>query len=189
VPITLQPYIADNSWYWGTSGSSGNGVAVQKITLNGSYQAPWGLTITANYLWGNHGYSTATYAADPTLTSAAGSYRVIPLGRAVNAAANGNLAFNTCTAAVAIDNVGCLIPRYTVQTPDISKLDMRVTKAINTGTRVKVNAILDVFNVLNRVNVQGTALGLTTATFGQPSTSTNVTYYPRMAQLAFRVTF
>ena len=97
--------------------------------------------------------------------------------------------FNTCTAALAIDAVGCLIPRFTVQTPDIKKLDLRVTKVINTGTRVKLSAILDVFNVLNRVNVSGTAVGLTTATFGQPSTSTNVTYYPRMAQLAFRVTF
>jgi len=180
VPITLQPYVADNTWY-------DNPVA-QKITLNGSYQAPWGLTIAANYLWGNHGFSTPTYAADPTLTSSSGSYRVVPLGNAPATAA-GLALVPACTAALAIDKVGCLIPRFTLQTPDISKLDVRLTKAINTGTRVKLNAILEVFNVLNRVNVSGTAAGLTTANFGQPSTSTNITYYPRMAQLAFRATF
>ena len=67
---------------------------------------------------------------------------------------------------------------------------MRQTKLINTVTRVKLNSILEVFNVLNRVNYASVGTTLSTAaTFAQPTSSTNVTYYPRMAQLAFRVTF
>jgi hypothetical protein len=180
-PIALQPYINDNSWY--------RTPVVQKITINGSYQAPWGLTIGANYLWGNNTWTTPTFSADPTGTGSNGTYRVIPVGRTPVPAALA-MGFQACSAAGAVDPVGCLIPRYSVQQPDISKLDMRLTKAINTGTRVKLNAILEVFNVLNRVNYSSVATVLSTAaTFGQPTSSTNVTYYPRMAQLAFRATF
>jgi hypothetical protein len=188
VPITLQPYIADNTW-WAAP-------IVQKITFNGSYQAPWGLTLSANYLWGNHSCAagsptcaTPTYSADPTLTSNSGSYRLVPVGRAPVSSALA-MGFQPCTAANAVDPIGCLIPRNSLLPPDISKLDVRLTKAINTGTRVKLNAILEVFNVLNRINYlsYGTVLS-TAATFGLPTSSTNVTYYPRMAQLAFRATF
>ena len=180
-PITLQPYINTGTWYWAP--------ATQKITVNGSYNAPWGVTVAANYLWGNVTWVTPTYAADPTSLGSSGTFRVIPLGKSpvANALSAG---FSGCTAGAAVDTIGCLIPRLSDQQPGISKLDMRVTKNFNTGTRIKLQAILEVFNVLNHVNYVSTGSSLSTAaTFGVPSSSTNVTYYPRMAQLAFRATF
>ena len=47
---------------------------------------------------------------------------------AANALAQG---FQACTLATAVDSVGCLIPRLSFQQPNISKLDMRLTKNIN----------------------------------------------------------
>jgi len=175
-PIALSPAIADGTWYL-------DGSQRQKVTANAIWQLPYGLQLSGVYLYGDQGWATPSASSDIYL-SGAGAARV-------QAPFAGVPGFS-CTAASENVAGGCLIPRNLVKLPSIKKLDMRLTKSINLSTRVKLQAIAELFNVLNTVNYDPTkwvtSLG-NPATYSTAGASSNIQYYPRMAQFGFRATF
>jgi hypothetical protein len=175
-PIAISPAIADGTWYLDTGQR-------QKITANAIWQLPHGFQLSGVYLYGDQGWATPAPSTDLYL-SGAGAARV-------QAPFAGVPGFS-CTLAAETVVGGCLIPRNLIKLPSIKKLDVRVAKTIAVGTRVRLQGIAEVFNVLNTVNYDPTkwvtSLG-NLATYTTPGASSNIQYYPRMAQFAFRATF
>ena len=66
-----------------------------------------------------------------------------------------------------------------------SQLDLRIARSFSVKKTVKVQAILDVFNLFNADNPNGFDGYLESPTFGQPSEFGD----PRQAQLGFRIEF
>jgi hypothetical protein len=85
------------------------------------------------------------------------------------------------------------VPRNSGRLPASSAVDMRVSRAFNLGSRVRSEAIIEVFNLFNRTNFTdvnnvfgaGAYPSQPLLTFGQFTQAGP----PRQAQLAVRVTF
>jgi hypothetical protein len=75
--------------------------------------------------------------------------------------------------------------RSTFRNPGFINIDMSLIKNNRITEHVNAQFRFEVFNVLNRVNLQGVNGNLASSTFGR-STST---YDPRIIQLGARVTF
>jgi hypothetical protein len=84
---------------------------------------------------------------------------------------------------------GCLVARNAFVMTSIKKLDLRLTRRFKLGSRARIDGILEVFNVLNTPNYQSYVTNLSATNYGAPSASSNIQYYPRMAQLGFRAAF
>ena len=69
------------------------------------------------------------------------------------------------------------------------KLDLRLSKSIATASRLKLQGIVEAFNVLNTKNLTNFNGIVTASTYLQPASSTDVFYQPRQLQFAIRVTY
>ena len=90
-----------------------------------------------------------------------------------------------------LDASGRVLPKNGERTrKNDYKLDIRLSKTLRTG-RVSVQAMADIFNVLNTANWDRDFYGRTygTATYLQPGSSTNLFFQPRQVQFGFRVTY
>jgi hypothetical protein len=116
------------------------------------------------YIAGDNGYGTAQAGADPR-------------AQGVN---TGRLRTN-----------GTLIPRNNLNFAPLHRVDMRVQRRFAVGSRVRLDGILEIYNVLNRKNYDPTLYTLNelNARYGQPNSSTALAYAPRMLQLGFRAAF
>jgi hypothetical protein len=66
---------------------------------------------------------------------------------------------------------------------------MRFQQRIPLGSRVRLDGQFEVFNAFNRFNPSGYVTNESNIRFGEPTTSTNIAYAPRVIQLGFRATF
>ncbi|MQA28448.1 MAG: hypothetical protein GEU82_01220 [Luteitalea sp.] len=132
-----------------------------RVTLNGIWEIGAGVQVSGLYLFGDNGYATPTSGVDALATGGSG-------GR------------------VRAD--GSLIARNSFDLPSIQRVDMRLQKRFRVG-RMKIDGIVEVFNVFNRANYGSIVLNESNASFGQPTQNLNVAYQPRSLQLGFRAAF
>jgi len=88
-----------------------------------------------------------------------------------------------------LNAAGATIPRNSERTAKNDyKLDLRASKTVPVG-RVRLQGILEAFNVLNTKNLTGYNGVFGSNTYLQPSSSTDIFYQPRQVQLGFRVSY
>ncbi len=89
-----------------------------------------------------------------------------------------------------LDATGRTVPRNSERTAKNDyKLDVRLSKSFTTAGRVRLQGILEAFNVLNTRNLTNYNGIVTASTYLQPASSTDVFYQPRQLQFAVRVTY
>ena len=66
---------------------------------------------------------------------------------------------------------------------------MRLSKTFTMAGRLRLQGIVEAFNVLNTENMTGYNGIITASTYLQPASSTEVFYQPRQLQFAVRVTY
>jgi hypothetical protein len=66
---------------------------------------------------------------------------------------------------------------------------MRLQQRIPLGGNLRVDGMLEIFNVFNHANYGSYTTNESNALFGQPSFNSNIAYWPRVMQLGVRLTF
>jgi hypothetical protein len=137
-----------------------------RAVVNGIYQAPFGFQVSGLYFFGN---GTAQQITPGTTDIRdLGNNGDYPNRRRLN---------------------GEIIPRNNFQGPSVHRVDLRIQQRIPLGGRVRFDAQAEVFNAFNRFNPSSYVTNESNIRFGQPNSSTNLAYAPRVLQLGFRVAF
>jgi hypothetical protein len=84
---------------------------------------------------------------------------------------------------------GSIVPRNTFTGKAIHRVDMRLQQRIPLGGNLRVDGMLEIFNVFNHANYGSYTTNESNALFGQPSFNANIAYWPRVMQLGVRLTF
>lgn len=84
---------------------------------------------------------------------------------------------------------GSIIERNDFVGDSIHRLDMRIQRGFALPGQVRLDGILEVFNVFNRANYGSYVTNEASPSFGRPSRNPNVAYAPRMLQLGIRAIF
>jgi hypothetical protein len=84
---------------------------------------------------------------------------------------------------------GSIIPRESFVGDPIHRVEMRLLQRIPLHGKANIAGSFEVFNLFNRKNYGSYNLTETSPQFGQPNSSTNLSYAPRTVQLGFRLTF
>jgi hypothetical protein len=88
-----------------------------------------------------------------------------------------------------LDAQGHVLAKNSERTPSWdNKLDLRIVKSIRIA-RLNVQAMADVFNILNITNYGSFGTTFGTAQYLKPAFTSNTFYQPRMVQVGFRVTY
>jgi len=85
--------------------------------------------------------------------------------------------------------VGSIIPRASFVGTPLHRVELRLLQRIPLHGKANLAGSLEVFNLFNRKNYGSYNLTETSAGYGQPNSSTNLSYAPRTVQLGFRLTF
>jgi hypothetical protein len=133
-----------------------------RAVLNGIWEPGLGFQLSGLYFYGSGQRFATTYGGDRRQMGAASTNRLRP--------------------------DGTIVPRNNFVGRPIHRLDMRFQRRFNLG-HVKLDGMLEVFNLFNHENYGTYVTNEASASYGQPSANVNVAYQPRMAQLGFRVTF
>ena len=136
-----------------------------RAVFNGIWDVGYGFQLSGIYFYGSgeHFALTSGAGVSTTLMGAAGSDR--------------------------LRTNGTIVPRNSFIGRPIERLDTRLQRHFKAGPHVGADGILEVFNVFNRANYGGYVTNESSLQFGQPSSSTNLSYAPRSLQLGFRLTF
>jgi hypothetical protein len=173
-------------------GEYATSTAFQRNTMRGwaLFQLPWRLSISGSYAYGSGTRYNATIATAPYGKPGANRLNLTATGAATNAITIPAAMLDRWGGPAAI-NSGDVIPRNALSGTTYSKLDLRVTKDVVLGGRLKASLMAEVYNLFNHANYTGFNTQLsatsaaTTARFGQPSAAD----IARQGQLAFRLTF
>jgi len=84
---------------------------------------------------------------------------------------------------------GTIIPRDSFVGQPIHRVEMRLLQRIPLHGKANLAGSLEVFNLFNRKNYGAYTLNESSSQFGNPASSTNLSYAPRTVQLGFRFTF
>ncbi|MEP7118808.1 MAG: hypothetical protein ABI880_14560, partial [Acidobacteriota bacterium] len=85
--------------------------------------------------------------------------------------------------------VGDVVPRDALKGLPLHRVDARVAKDFPLPGGMKIGLIAEVFNILNHKNYGAYQSVLNNAGFGQPRQNLLNAYQPRVAQVAFKVSF
>jgi len=89
-----------------------------------------------------------------------------------------------------LDATGRTVARNSQRTPKNDyKLDLRLSKIFKTPSRVRLQGMVEGFNILNTKNMTNYNGVVTASTYLQPASSTDGFYQPRQLQFAFRVMY
>ena len=89
-----------------------------------------------------------------------------------------------------LDATGATVGRNSERTAKNDyKLDLRVTKSFNVTNRIRLQGIVEGFNILNTRNMTNYNGVVTASTYLQPASSTDTFYQPRQLQFALRVLY
>ena len=161
VQVTNIPLAADLVPQYGLAA----GDQRHRAIVNGIWSLPYKLQLSGSYFYGSGARANVTCGCgDPSKTGISG--------------ASPSLRLN-----------GTVIPRNSFVGDPLHRVDLRVTEQIPLGGRVKLDGILEVFNVFNHVNYGSYTLVESNSNFGKPAQNTELAYAPRMLQLGFRLTF
>jgi hypothetical protein len=133
--------------------------------FNGIWQLAYGFELSGIYFYGSGEHFAVTSGAgvSTTLIGAAGSDR--------------------------LRKNGTIVDRNSFVGHPIHRLDMRLQRHFKIDGRLGGDGILELFNVFNRANYGGYVTNETSPQYGQPTSSTNLSYAPRSLQLGFRLAF
>jgi len=84
---------------------------------------------------------------------------------------------------------GTIMPRNSLVGDPIHRVDLQLRKRLPIVGRVAVDGVFEVFNLFNHANYGSYTTNESSTQYGQPSSSANIAYQPRMLQLGFRATF
>jgi len=84
---------------------------------------------------------------------------------------------------------GTIVPRNNFVGEPIHRVDMRVQQRIPLGGSLRLDGMLEMFNVFNHANYGSYTTNESNALFGQPSFNANIAYWPRVLQLGVRLAF
>ena len=84
---------------------------------------------------------------------------------------------------------GTIIDRNAFVSDPIHRVDMRIQQRIPLGGRVGIDAMFEIFNLLNHKNFGSYNTNESNANFGQPAPNSNIAYLPRVMQVGFRLSF
>ena len=84
---------------------------------------------------------------------------------------------------------GSIVPRNDFVGDPVHRVDLRLQQRVPIAGRLRIDGILEVFNVLNHANYGLYTTVESNRLYGQPSQISNVAYAPRMLQLGFRLTY
>jgi hypothetical protein len=84
---------------------------------------------------------------------------------------------------------GTIVPRNNFVGQPLHRVDFRAQQRIPLGNQIRLEGIAEVFNVFNHANYGNYVTVESSPLYGQPVQPRNVAFFPRMAQLGFRVTF
>ncbi len=73
--------------------------------------------------------------------------------------------------------------------PSLHRVDMRLQRRFVLGRTFKIDAIAEVFNMLNHTNYGSFTLVETNGNFQRPAENLNISFQPRLFQFGFRATF
>jgi hypothetical protein len=148
-------------------GEYGLGATVNSIdqrhraVFNGIWQLPYQLQLSGLYFFGSGLRYATTYGGD---IRDSGGY------------------------ASRLRPNGTIVPRNNFVGLPVHRVDVRLQKRLPLGL-VKVDGMLEVFNLFNHQNYGGYVTTEASKAYGQPVQNLNVAYQPRTMQLGFRVTF
>jgi hypothetical protein len=134
-----------------------------RAVFNGIWQLPYGLQLSGLYLYGSGQRYATSYGSD-----------VLNSGQGTAARFRPDLS---------------IVPRNDFVGNSIHRMDMRVQKGLKVGSHMKIDGIVEVFNVFNHVNYGAYVTNELAPNYGAPSSVSSVAYSPRMAQLGFRIAF
>lgn len=132
-----------------------------RAVFNGIWELPYSFQLSGLYFYGSGARFPTTYGTDQR-NSASSSPRVRPNGT--------------------------IVPRNSLVGKPLHRADMRLLRHFKAGT-LKVDGILELFNVFNHANYGSYVTSENSTAYGQPVQNVAVEYQPRMMQLGFRVVF
>ena len=134
-----------------------------RATLNGIWDIGYGLQLSGIYFYGN-GERRRTDTGDDNRSEG-----------------------NQSEERLNLD--GTIVDRNNFVGLPIHRVDMRLQQRIPLGGSVGVDAMFEVFNLLNHDNFGSYETETTNANFGAPEVNTNIAYLPRIVQLGIRLSF
>lgn len=134
-----------------------------RTVFNGIWSAPFGFQFSGLYFYGSGERRASSYG--------------------INRRDNGP------STAGRLRANGTIVPRNEKVGDPLHRVDVRVLRQFSLHGRMKVDAIIELFNVFNHTNYGSYTTVELSANYDKPSQNTNVAYQPRMAQLGFRFVF
>jgi hypothetical protein len=130
-----------------------------RAVFNGIFELPKGFLASGLYFFGSGARASTTSGGDR---------------RGIGSAAGSRLRAD-----------GSIVPRNNFVGSPLHRVDVRVSKVFPLGNRLKIEGMLDAFNLFNHENYNSYTLNETNALFGKGSDGS----LARRLQLGFRVTF
>jgi hypothetical protein len=84
---------------------------------------------------------------------------------------------------------GSVLERNSFVRDPIHRLDVRLQQRIPIGRQLRIDGILEIFNVFDRANFGSYVTDVSSPRYGLPNASTNLAFAPRTLQLGFRVAY
>jgi carboxypeptidase family protein/TonB-dependent receptor-like protein len=135
-----------------------------RAVLNGIWQARGGLQLSGLYFFGSGQRFSTSWGSDLRDVGGVGGTNRLRPG-------------------------GTIGPRNNLVGEPIHRIDMRVQQRLPTTTRLKVDGVLEIFNLLNNANFGSYVQQESNVRYGLPNLNTNVAYVPRELQLGLRIAF
>ncbi len=152
------------------------------LRVNAIYRLPFDINLSGAYLFGSGNYYQINYGATPFgPVASANRYVTAPVTVPTEVAGR----FDGPTSFA----VGDLIPRNALQGLALHRIDLRLAKDIPLPNGMKLGLIAEAFNILNHKNYGAYQTTINNAGFGQPRQNLLNAYQPRVAQVAFKVSF
>jgi hypothetical protein len=133
-----------------------------RATLNGIWQVGRGLQLSGLYFYGSGARFVTTYGGDLRLCGQ-GCDRMRP--------------------------DGSIVPRNNFVGNALHRVDLRLQQRVPLGGRVRLDGILEAYNLFNHENFGSYETRESNAAYGRPIPILSLVYQPRMLQLGFRATF
>jgi hypothetical protein len=134
-----------------------------RAVFNGIWQMKYGFQLSGIYFYGSGERLATTYGGDTRLTGDSRGNRLRPNGT--------------------------IVPRNNFVGKPIHRVDTRIQKRFALRSRVKLDGIAEVFNVLNHANFGSYVTQENNSGYGKPTQNNNIGYQARTVQFGFRAAF
>ena len=136
-----------------------------RAVFNGIWEVGYGFQLSGLYFYGSGARFFTNYGGD--LRNTGGANRI-----------DGRLRPD-----------GTIVPRNNFVGEPLHRVDLRVQRRFGFGSRARVDAMVEVFNLFNHQNYGSYVTAESNRNFGLPTQNLNVAYQPRMLQFGFRAAF